>query len=121
MGLCVYVRHALDQPKRAWVVARLATQAMSPDSDVNRPIAADVRAGLADGRLACFSPETGIPFVVGVGLSLTWRVLQEGSEDKALVSTSQFVTLLLRAFGLPPLEAEMIAGQAVERVLRSRR
>ncbi len=121
VGICVYVRHALDHPQQAWIGVRLSSQAVAAESEFNPMLAEDVRTGLAKGRLACFTPETGIAFVVGVSVALLWRVLLDGGEGAALVVTPQFVTMLLRGFGLPPIEAETIASQAVERILRSRR
>jgi hypothetical protein len=92
---------------------------MVTEAAMNRPLADDVRAGIADGRLACFSPDTGIAFVIGAALSLGWRVLLDGNRANAPITIQQFVTLTLRAFGLPPIEAELIASQAVDRILRA--
>jgi AcrR family transcriptional regulator len=120
-GICIYVRRALDQPERAWVIARLSSQAFATEWEINQALADDVRAGLAAGRLACFSPETGIAYVLGVALALMLQVLADRTEEKALTLTPQFLTLLLRAFGLAPLEAERIAVQATEQAVRSKR
>jgi AcrR family transcriptional regulator len=119
VGLCMYAKLLVDEPEKGWVVARLGTQGMVTEAAMNRPLADDVRAGIADGRLACFSPDTGIAFVIGAALSLGWRVLLDGNRANAPITIQQFVTLTLRAFGLPPIEAELIASQAVDRILRA--
>ena len=119
-GICVYARLMIEEPEKGWVMARLGAHSMVTEAAMNRPLAADVRAGIAAGRLACFSPDTGIAFVIGTALSLGWRVLLDENKAHAPVITQQFLILILRAFGLPPIEAELLASQAVDRTLRGR-
>lgn len=117
-GLCVYARQALRNPNQGGLIARLMLDDVTPDSETNSLLVADVRAGLAQGRLAMFTLETGLAFILGVGQALIWRVLADRQLSLVVVTSQQFATLLLRAFGLPPIESELIAAEAANRIVR---
>lgn len=118
-ALCIYAGQALDNPSHARLLARLALEDISAESQTNSPIVADVRLGLNQGRLAVFTLETGLAFIIGAGQALVNRVLLDGQRPLALSTAQQFVTLVLRAFGLSPIEAEVIASQSADRILRA--
>lgn len=120
-GLCIYARQALHNPSQGRLIARLPLEDVAADSDTNSHVVADLRAGLAQGRLAIFTLETGLTFIIGAGQALISRVLLDRQLTLALSTSQQFVTLVLRAFGLPPIEAELIASAAADRVLRETR
>jgi AcrR family transcriptional regulator len=119
-ALSTYAAQALENPAHARLLAHLALEDISADSRTNLPIVADMRLGLDQGRLALFSVETGVAFIIGVGQALMNRVLLDGDRPMAMITAQHFCTLTLRAFGIAPIEAEVIAARAVDRVFRAK-
>ena len=117
-ALCVYARQAMRNPSQGRLIARLPLEDLAADSETNSHVVADVRAGLAQKRLAVFTLDTGLTFITGTGQALISRVLMDRQPVVVLSSSQQLVTLVLRAFGLPPIEAELIASEAADRILR---
>lgn len=117
-GLCVYAKRALSNPTQARLIARLMLDDLGTESETNAHLVADVRAGLSLERLAVFTLETGLSFVLGVGQALIWRIANERHPGLAVTTSQQFCTLTLRAFGLPPIEAELIAAEAADRIIQ---
>lgn len=119
-ALSIYAGQALENPAHARLLAHLALEDISAESRTNVPIVADVRLGLDQGRLALFTVETGVAFIIGVGQALVNRVLLDGERSLAMTTAQHFCTLTLRAFGIAPIEAEVIAARAVNRVFRAK-
>lgn len=117
-GLAVYTFQALEKPHQGQLVGRLMLFDTSAESETNSPVVADVTAGLQQGRLAVFTPETGVGFLLSAGEGLVRRVLDNPEREAAATYCQQYGTLVLRAFGLSPLEAEMIAAEATDRIIR---
>lgn len=117
-GIAVYVMQALQKPHQGQLVGQLMLTDASVDSEANSPVIADVTAGLSKGRLAVFTPETGVGFILGAGEALVRRVVAEPNREAAAIICQQYTTLVLRAFGLSPLESEMIAAEASDRIVR---
>ncbi|WP_310533712.1 TetR/AcrR family transcriptional regulator [Novosphingobium sp.] len=117
-GIAVYSAQALLKPHQGQLVGQLMLIDASADSEANSPVVADVIAGLSKGRLAVFTPETGVGFILGVGEALVRKILTDPDRETAAIICQQYTTLLLRAFGLSPLESEMIAAEASERIIR---
>lgn len=117
-GLSTYASQALENPAHARLLAHLLSENISAESETNRPIVADMQLGLDQGRLALYTVETGVAFIIGVGQALVNRVLLDNDRTLAMTSAQRFCTLTLRAFGIAPIEAEMIAARAVDRVFR---
>lgn len=117
-GIAVYVMQALQKPHQGQLLGQLMLFDASTESDTNSPVIADVTAGLSKGRLAVFTPETGVGFILGTGEALVRRVLVDHDRESAATVCQQYITLLLRAFGLSPLESEMIAAEASDRIIR---
>jgi AcrR family transcriptional regulator len=117
-GMSVYARSAIDNPSEARLIARLLMEDMPFDMELNHGVVGDVEAGLEQGRLAVFTLETGVGFIVGVTQSLVSRILLDHGASAAVSITQQVVTLTLRALGLPPIEAELISAQAADRIVR---
>lgn len=117
-GLCVHARRAIDAPAHGRLIARMLIQDASINMDLNRGVVADVSNGLAQGRLAVFTLETGVGFVAAVAQALVARVLLNNDIATAVTVSQQYVTLSLRALGLPPIEAELIAAQAADQTIR---
>ncbi|WOR15238.1 TetR/AcrR family transcriptional regulator [Hyphomonas sp. FCG-A18] len=117
-GLCVYAAQALRNPSQSRMVARLTIDDILIGSKTNAHTLADVEEGLKQGRLALFSLEVGLSYIVGAGQALVGRILLDDEPTLAPGNAQRIVTLTLRAFGLPPLEAELIASEASERIVR---
>ncbi len=117
-GIAIYAMQALLKPHQGQLVGQLMLIDASLESETNSPVIADVTAGLAKGRLAVFTPETGVGFILGAGEALVRRVLADPNREAASIVCQQYTTLVLRAFGLSPLESEMIAAEAADRIIR---
>ena len=117
-ALCVYARHALLNPEQGQLIARLPFDDIAVESDTNSRVVSDLNEGLLQGRLAIFTLETGVAFVIATAQALINRVLGAPQPTLAVVTGQQFVTLVLRAFGLAPIEAELIASEAANRIIR---
>ena len=108
-GLCAYAVMARGDRLRGRFVARTLLHDLGTDSALNRGVVDDVAMGLAQGRLSALVLDTGVAFTLGTTQALAARILE--CADLA-------AALLLRAFGLPHAEAEMIASQAADQVAR---
>lgn len=117
-GLAVYVAQALHKPHQGQLIGRLLAYDTPLDTETNSPVIADITAGLGQGRLAVFTPETGVGFLLGAGEALVRQVVADRNREAAATTCQQYSTLVLRAFGLAPLEAEMIAAEAANRIVR---
>lgn len=123
MAICLYGRQALLNPAQGWLIARLPLEDIATDSETNANIIRDMRAGIAAGRLAGFSPETGLAYVLAVAQGLVNRILSDGKarpdggEAPAAETSRQFLAMLLRAFGLGPDEAGAMATGIVDQVM----
>ena len=116
-AICLYGRQALRNPTQGWLIARLPLEDIATDSETNANLIRDMRAGIASGRLAGFSPETGLAYVLAVAQGLVNRILSDGEEASAAETSRQFLAMLLRAFGLLPEEAGAMAAGIVDQVM----
>lgn len=118
-GLCVHAANALREPAYSRLMLRIGLEDLDIASPANTHIVEDMREGLKRRRLSVMTLEAGTAFTIGVGSALVSRLLAQPAPEAAVVLTQQFVTLTLRAFGLDPIEAEMIASEAAERIVRA--
>ena len=116
-AMCIYAAQSLSDRQLGQIITRLSLDDVSPSSPNNAPVLADVRAGLESGRLAVLSIETGVAFVIGSCRSLVSRALLNAHPALAATTAQQFIILVLRAFAIPPIEAEIIATDVVARHL----
>ncbi len=117
-ALCIYAERAISNPTQGKLVAMLSLQDTRLDSDSNSRVVTDLLAGLDTNRLSFMSVETGLAFVLGAGNGLISCILAQNQTETALATTQQFVTLVLRALGISPLEAESIASSSAEEIIR---
>lgn len=119
-AICVYLRFVADEPEEGGVLVRNNRGGQIPAGlDPNRGAMADVRAGLATGRFTAPSAEAGALFILGVGhAGLTRFVGQRGAAANTWLA-QQLCQLTLRGLGIPLSEAELIAAQAAEEIIRS--
>lgn len=117
-GLCAYASMTLHDRIRGRFLSRMLLDDLGTGSELNRGVVDDVALGLAQGRLSLLVLDNGVAFVLGTTQALVARILACPDLPAAVATSQQFTMLLLRACGVPHLEAEMIAGQAADQVVR---
>jgi AcrR family transcriptional regulator len=117
-ALCVYGRLAMDDPEGGRFVARMLMEDLAIDSGSNQGVIHDLALGLAEGRLSVLVLETGVAFIFGATQALVARILTCTELSAATAAAQQFAMLLLRAFGVTHLEAEIISAQAADEIVR---
>lgn len=115
---CVYLRFAVDEPQRARVLARVQTGLINLQSPLNKGLVDDLTAGLRGERFTIATLESGALFVMGVTQAALARVCAEPSEMLAVSLAQQMSALLLRGLGLPAGEADTLAAQASDELVR---
>ncbi len=117
-GLCGYTVLALRDRLRGRFIARTLLDELGTDSELNTGVVHDVSLGLAEGRLSALVLDTGVAYTLGITQALVARIVGCTDVAAAVVISQQFGTLLLRGFGVAHGEAEMIASQAADQVVR---
>jgi AcrR family transcriptional regulator len=117
-AICTYLRYALDDPERAGVLARGHYGQTSLMSQLNHGLVEDVAAGLAAGRFTVPTVESGVLFVVGVTQIALARLREERTNSFAVGLSQQMCALVLRGLGVVPTEADLIAAQASDEIVR---
>lgn len=117
-GICVHAALALTEPAQAKLMLRMAMEDLGIESAVNAHIVADMREGLRLHRLSVLTLEAGTALSIGGCCVLVSRLLQGHTSEMAVLISQQMVTLILRAYGLESVEAEKIASEAAERIIR---
>jgi AcrR family transcriptional regulator len=117
-AVCTYLRFALERDESAGVLVRIHSGHTSLTAPLNRGLVADIEAGLASGRFAVATVEAGVLFVLGVTQLALVRVVQEPSPAFAVSLSQQMCGLILRGFGLASAEADLIAAQASDEIVR---
>ena len=118
-GVCTYFRFALDDPMRAGVLLRVYGGHTSICAPLNRGVVADVSKGLGAGRFAVPTTEAGVLLVLGVAQMGLARVVQEPVASFAVALAQQLCCLMLRGLGVPFAEADLLASQASDSIVRS--
>ena len=118
IAMCIFGQRAARDPSGARIFARLPLIEVTLDATLNDSVAADAREALAKGRLAIFNIETGIALMVASAQALISRISADDNPALAQTRCQQFATLVLRAFGLTAIEAELIASEAADRVFQ---
>jgi AcrR family transcriptional regulator len=118
-AVSVFLRHALDDPEAAAALVRIHGSHLAVDDPVNQPVVADVRRGLAGGRFLIPTLDVGVMAVIAIAQVGLLRIAQERSPALAVATSQQLVMLLLRGLGVPTGEAERIAAQAVDAIVRA--
>jgi AcrR family transcriptional regulator len=116
-AVCLYVRSALRDPRRAGVLLRGSPQTSHMTTPLNRGVVADISQGLLAGRFAVPTAEAGVLMVIGAAQVVVGRVIGEPSPSVAAAVTQQLCSLLLRGLGLSAGDADGIAARAAHEVL----
>lgn len=117
-AVCVYMRYAVDEPERAGVLVRVHSGHTSTSAPLNQGLVEDVSAGLAAGRFAIATMESGVLYILGVSQISLIRIALEPSLALAVTLSQQMCALLLRGLGVAPGEADALAAQASDEVVR---
>jgi len=118
-AICVYLRFVAEEPEQGGVLVRNDRSGQTlPSLALNQGTVDDVAAGLAAGRFSVPTTEAGVLFILGVGhAGLTRFVGHHGATSNIWVA-QQLCQLTLRGLGVPLAEAELIAAQAAEEIIR---
>lgn len=117
-AVCGYLRFALDHAESAGVLVRIHSGHTSLSAPLNKGLVEDIENGLAAGRFTVSTVEAGVLFVLGVTQLALVRVVQEPTGPFAVSLSQQMCALILRGLGLGGPEAELIAAQASDEIVR---
>jgi AcrR family transcriptional regulator len=117
-AVCVYQRYALDEPQNARVLVRVHSGFASLSSPLNQGPVEDITSGLASGRFTIATTEAGLLFVLGVTQTAMARTSRDPQPALATSLAQQVCALILRGLGVPSGEAETIAAQAADEIVR---
>lgn len=119
-AICVYLRFVADEPEPGGVLVRNDRSAQTlPSLELNQGAVDDLRAGLASGRFTAPTAQAGVLFILGVGhAGLTRFVGHQGAASNIWLA-QQLCQLTLRGLGVSHSDAELLAAQAAEEIIRS--
>jgi AcrR family transcriptional regulator len=117
-AFCIYIRYAVDDPVRAAVLVRVYSGLTAMDAPLNQGLVEDVSTGLSAGRFTVATVETGVLLIMGVGSVSLMRTIQSPVLSMAIPLAQQMGALLLRGLGVASAEAEALAAQASDEVVR---
>jgi AcrR family transcriptional regulator len=117
-AVCTYLRFALDEPEQAGVLVHIHTGHTSLTAPLNRGLVEDLETGLAAGRFDVATVESGVLYVLGVTQLALVRIVQEPNPALATSLSQQMCALVLRGLGVPGAEANQIAAQASDGIVR---
>jgi AcrR family transcriptional regulator len=117
-AVCTYLRWALDDPEDAGALVRIHSGHTSLTAPLNRGLVDDIAKGLATARFQVATSEAGVLYVLGVTQIALVRIVQEPIASLAISLAQQICALTLRGLGVPAAEAELIAAQASDEVVR---
>jgi AcrR family transcriptional regulator len=117
-AICTYLRYALDEPEPAGVLVHIHTGHTSLAAPLNRGLVEDLETGLATGRFDVATVESGLLYVLGVTQLALVRIVQEPNPAFAISLSQQMCALVLTGLGLAKAEADQIAAQASDGIVR---
>jgi AcrR family transcriptional regulator len=117
-AVCTYWRYALDEPEPAGVLVHTHTGHTSLTAPLNRGLVEDLETGLATGRFDVATVESGVLYVLGVTQLALVRIVQEPNQAFAISLSQQMCALVLRGLGIQGAEADKIAAQASDAIVR---
>jgi AcrR family transcriptional regulator len=117
-AVCVYLRYGVDEPEPSRVLVRIHNGHPKISAPLNRGLVEDIAKGLEEGRFAVATLETGVLYVLGVTQIALARIIQATGEGQAVSLSQQMGSLMLRGLGLAPQEADLIAAQASDQIVR---
>ncbi len=113
-----FFRFALDNIESAGFLVRVHVGDTSLSAPINSGVVGDVSRGLREGRFAIPTVEAGMLCVLGVTQVTLARIISEPQSVHAVSLAQQMCSLLLRGLGVDARQADMIAAQASEDIVR---
>jgi AcrR family transcriptional regulator len=117
-AVCIYWRYALDEPEQAGVLVHIHSGHTSLTAPLNRGLVEDLETGLASGRFDVATVESAVLYVQGVTQLALVRIVQEPNPAFAISLSQQMCALVLKGLGVDKAEADQIAAQASDGVVR---
>ena len=118
-AICVYLRFVADEPEQGGVLVRNDRSGQTlPSMKLNKGTVDDVSAGLAQGRFTVPTVEAGALFILGVGHAGLTRFSGDRHASSNVWLAQQLCQLVLRGLGVAATEAELVAAQAADDILR---
>jgi AcrR family transcriptional regulator len=117
-AVCTYLRFALDEPEQAGVLVHIYSGHTSLTAPLNRGLVEDLETGLATGRFEVATVESGVLYVLGVTQLALVRIVQESNQAFTVSLSQQMCALVLRGLGVPGAEADKIAAQVSDAIVR---
>jgi AcrR family transcriptional regulator len=118
-AVCSYLRYALDEPEQAGVLVHIHSGHTSLTAPLNHGLVEDLETGLAIGRFDIATVESGVLYVLGVTQLALVRIVQAPDQPFAVSLSQQMCALVLKGLGLPAAEADQIAAQASDAIVRT--
>jgi AcrR family transcriptional regulator len=118
-AVCVFFRYAIDEPRGAGALARLHGSYIAVDASFNSPVVADISRGIADSRFRIPTLECGVLLIIGVVQVGMQRILNEPVPALSVVTAQQLTMMILRGLGIEGAEAERVAAQAADAIVRA--
>ena len=117
-AICTYWRYALDEPEPAGVLVHIHAGHTSLTAPLNRGLVEDLETGLASGRFDVATVESGLLYVQGITQLALVRIVQDPNPAFAISLSQQMCALVLRGLGVAGAEANQIAAQASDGIVR---
>jgi hypothetical protein len=108
----------LPVTERAGVLVRVHSGPTSLTAPLNQGLVNDLSKGLAEGRFAFATLEAVALFVMGSSLLALVQLVRAPTPSLAASLAQQICALLLRGLGVPATEADLVAAQASDEIVR---
>lgn len=112
-ALCVYVRFAAREPKRARALTRIFAGAINPGATLNRGVTSDIKRGIAEGRFTARNLDMAILFVMGTVIAASAAAVEGAPARETAEALAEYQLHGLRLKGR---EAAAIAAAAADAV-----
>lgn len=119
-ALCVMIVYAAEHPDRLQALLSLSERRRIAGSPLNAGLAADIADGLAKGRFAGLTVETGLLIAIAVITDVVVHVIAGGSPNGAQDLATTIGAALLRALGVATADAEPLAIAAASDLFAAR-
>lgn len=120
-GVCVYLRFVADHPEQGGVLVRNDRSGQTmPSMSLNQGTVDDVGAGLSSSRFSVPTVEAGALFVLGVAHAGLTRFNGDRGAVANISIAQQLCQMVLRGLGVSLGDAELVAAQAADDILRRR-
>ena len=117
-AVCIYLRFSFDSAESAGALVQIHSGHTSLSAPLNRGLVMDIESGLAAGRFTVPTVEAGVLYVLGVTQLALIRIVQEPGLAFAVSLSQQMCGLTLRGLGVPAPDADLIAAQASDLIVR---